>query len=323
MNIRFYFGLLYLLFAVGILHAQNEIKVKPAVTIFTDVHHGLTEGNQEFDMRIRRGYLGVQLDKGDWTAKVVFDARPWGDLETPYGALGCLKNAYVGWANGKTSVRAGIVGRNLFKYQESFWGYRYLFKSLQDEYSYSSSADFGIAFAHAFSDKFAMDLQMTKGTGYKKAVPDLPTRYTIGGSYELNENWKFRANYDFFLKNKDVENGKNQHIASFFVGYSYERFRLAAEYNRLWNKSFKSDRHQVDYSVYARFLFSNMYQVFARHDLLTSKNDWRTEDDGNMTIVGFQYQPTKRVSISPNIRIHTLKGDNTNCTMFLNFGFKL
>ena len=322
MNIRLYLGICFL-FVANVISAQSDVKVEPVVVLFTDVHQGLTEGNQDFGMRIRRAYLGAEIEKDSWSAKVVFDSRPWGGLETPYGALGCLKNAYVGWANDRTSVRAGIVGRNLFKYQEKFWGYRYLFKSLQDEYSYSSSADFGIAFAHTFSDKFAMDLQFTKGTGYKKAVPKLPARMTLGASYEPSGNLKFRANYDFFKKDNGVENGVHQHIASFFVGYVYQRLWIAAEYNRLWNKSFRTDRHQVDYSFYARFMTSRKCQLFARHDILTSKADWRTEDDGQMTIVGFHYQPHKFVSISPNVRVHTLKGNDTNCTLFLNFGFKL
>ena len=37
-----------------------------------------------------------------------------------------------------------MIGGKQFNDQEMIWGYRYLYKTLQDEYKFGSSADLGV-----------------------------------------------------------------------------------------------------------------------------------------------------------------------------------
>ena len=61
-----------------------------------------------------------------------------------------------------------MIGNKQFKYQESIWGYRYMYKTFQDENKFGSSADLGVNGEIKVTENLKINLFVLNGEGYKK-----------------------------------------------------------------------------------------------------------------------------------------------------------
>lgn len=86
----------------------------------------------------------------------------------------------LSWTPGNFTLDFGLVKTEQFSLQESFWGYRYILKSFDDEYKFGPSADMGIIGKYRFNDYISADLSFTNGEGYKKINKDNNYRYGAG-----------------------------------------------------------------------------------------------------------------------------------------------
>jgi hypothetical protein len=187
-----------------------------------------------------------------------------------------------------------------FKVQEKFWGYRYLYRSFMDEYRFGSSADLGAGIQYAPSKLLTADLVFSNGEGYKNLQFDKIYRLGAGLTLIPVKGLTLRGYYTIHTHES------KQMTASGFIGYSYDQFRIGAEYNHQFNYRFEEGKNRYGYSVYGTYLLSDKWEVFGRYDQLFSnilpeeEIPWNLAKDGSAIIAGIQFTPIKYVHLALN-----------------------
>lgn len=328
-----------MLFALVHLNAQetpSEPKGKISGKVYFNYHVDQTkDAEQKNAYELTRAYLGYNYAINDkFKATILFDAgkNSGGSAYTIF-----IKNAKLDYkADSWLTLTAGIFGTVQFKDQESFWGYRYLFKSLEDEYKFGTSADVGFMAAIKISDKLKIDLLSINGEGYQN-LQDSAGKTRFGGDlvYTPNNAWIFKVYFDT-MKGIDVDdNTKVTTInnTALFAGYRLnDRFRFAAEYNYMQNgieyKSPSNGKDLQGISFYSTYNINDKWDVFGRFDQLSSNkiegetNDWHYEEDGNIIIAGVEFKPTKGVNTSVNYRYTDFKDPLKNNASLIYFNLE-
>lgn len=294
---------------------------KPIVTIFGNYHNGLGHANKNSGFDLERSYLGYQFSvTKELSGKVVFDIGPSKVAGSDLERIAYIKNAMLTWKTGDFTLDFGLIGLEQFNIQEKFWGYRYIWKSFQDEYKFNSSADMGIIAKYKFTDWLNADVTFINGEGYKKLNKDNNFRYGAGITVTPVESVTLRAYYDMY--NGDGDNAKNQQSLALFAGYKHKKFYVGAEYNKLFNTKFQKDQHQNGFSTYASIDIFKKISLFGRYDNLSSKNEWSSDDQQRM-LMGVQYTPNKYLQISPNFQTVNPRSGRSESYVYLNIGFKI
>lgn len=294
---------------------------KPIVTIYGDYSAGLGHANDESGFNLGRCYLGYQFSVlKDLGGRVVFDVGSTKVKGADYERVAFLKNAMLSWTPGKFTFNFGLASTEQFDLQEKFWGYRYIWKSFQDEYKFNSSADLGVVAEYQFTDWLKADLSLFNGEGYKKLNMDNKYRYGVGITLTPVKPLVLRAYYDRYDGNE--EGAKTQQSMALFAGYKHKWFSLGLEYNKLWAADFVANQDQTGYSAYASVYASKKFTVFGRYDDLTSKDHY-FKGDQRRAVVGVQYEPIKQVRISPNFQTVNPADGRSSSYLFLNVEFKL
>lgn len=219
--------------------AQNvkteEPKGKGFVQIFGSFHTGFGSENDDRGFKLDRTYLGYAYDFGKGVSvKGVMDIGKSDDV-SDHERIAYIKNAMVTWKKGKLTLNGGLIPTTQFCLQETFWGYRYVKKSFQDEYKFGSSADLGISAAWLFADWITADAIIVNGEGYKKIQKKDGMNYGLGITVTPAKGFLFRL---YAGINEGCENGKKDIFSiAGFAGYHCERFRVGMEYNRQQNTS--------------------------------------------------------------------------------------
>jgi len=320
--------------------AQEKIEIpkgKVMGKVFFNYHLDATKGAQQTSaFELTRAYLGYVYKINDkFSATVVLDA---GKSSGGSDHSVFVKNAKLTYkAESWLTFSAGIIGMKQFKAQEKFWGYRYLYKSLADEYKFGTSADLGVLAAIKVNDYFKMDLLLVNGEGYKN-VQDASgnTRFGANFVYTPTENWIFKTYVDA-MKEIDIADVTKTTIitnVAVFAGYTIKsKFRIGAEYNLLKNgtsyKEASENKELKGLSFYATYILNSKWNLFGRYDQLSSNtlmgamNDWNHSKDGTTMITGLEYTPTKGVKTSVNYRFTDFEdGSNKNRSLlYMNLEF--
>lgn len=115
-------------------HAEDSNKEEPPkgkaiITIFSDIHSGFGHVNDDRGFNLDRAYLGYQYDLSkELQLKVVADFGQSKSVDD-HQRIGFVKNAQISWKREKWTLHAGLISTTQFKFQESFWGKRYVMKS--------------------------------------------------------------------------------------------------------------------------------------------------------------------------------------------------
>ena len=305
---------------------------KPHFKVFWNYNYDFTEDVTKVSaFELSRVYLGYKYSFNEkFSAKITYDIgkNSAGSSHTAF-----LKIAQLDWkVNSKFKLSMGMIGGKQFNDQEKIWGYRYLYKTLQDEYKFGSSADLGANAEMKISDKLTSNVFIVNGEGYKNVQDeDGNQRFGTNLIYRLSKNITTKFYYDTHavLDSKAINN------IGFFVGYKSEKFRFGAEYNEMQNgetyKTASENHNLTGLSFYGSYLLNEKFEVFIRYDKLTSNqvdgsvNDWNYENDGNLSMVGIEYKAVKGVKFSLNSRSFNYKDSNITDSSFvyLNAEFKL
>ena len=281
---------------------KSEFKLtgKPIVTLFANYSAGLGSANKVSGFNLDRAYLGYAFRvHPNIGGRVIFDIASSKVSGSDLERIAFLKNAFLSWTPGKFSMDAGLVKTELFALQESFWGYRYIWKSFMDEYKYGSSADMGIILRYKFTDWVRADFTVSNGEGHKRLNKDNKYRFDIGLTFNPIKEITIRTSYANYQST--IEGGKSQETLALFVGYKHKWFSIGAEYNKLWNSDFIDKQDKTGYSIYGHAKFDSKFSAFTRFDKLTSRDHYFSGDQ-NRFIIGVQYQPIKFLKISPNFQ---------------------
>ena len=170
---------------MGIFHtirAQNT-DTGEILKVFSNFHIGLTEDDRSTAFAVDRVYLGYKHDIDDqFTAEVKLDIGSPDDL-SQYSLIkryAYFKNAAFTFHRNKIKAWFGLFDMQQFKVQEDFWGYRYIYKSFQDDYKFGPSADIGAGAAYSFNDYIEADLVVSNGEGYKNLQTDNSYKTGVG-----------------------------------------------------------------------------------------------------------------------------------------------
>ena len=302
---------------------SEEPQGKAIVQVFGNFHTGFGAENDDRGFELERSYLGYEYKLGNGlSVKGVMDIGKSSDV-SDYQRIAYIKNAMVSWKTGNLSLYGGLISTTQFNFQEKFWGYRYIMKSFQDQYKFGNSADLGISATYQFANWISADAIIVNGEGYKKLQKNDGLNYGLGVTLTPVKGLQIRL---YGGLNESGEDGKKD-IANLaaFVGYKHEKFTIGAEYNQMWNASFKDDAGQNGYSIFASAKLSQVTNLYARFDNLYSQNDWNISKDESAAILGAQFKVGKYVKIAPNFRMSMPKADgaNNSYTAYVNcyFGF--
>ena len=285
----------------------EEPEGKAIVQVFGNFHTGFGTDNDDRGFELERSYLGYEYKLGNGlSVKGVMDIGKSSDVND-YQRIAYIKNAMVSWKRGNLTLNGGLISTTQFNFQEKFWGYRYIMKSFQDEYKFGNSADLGLSVAYRFADWVSADAIIVNGEGYKKIQKVDGLNYGLGVTLTPVKGFQIRV---YGGLNESGEEGKKD-IANLaaFIGYKHKRFALGAEYNQMWNASYKDGADQNGYSVFASVKLSRIADIYARFDDLYSKNDWNIAKDEQAAILGAQFKLGKYVKIAPNFRLTVPKAD--------------
>ncbi len=285
----------------------EEPKGKAIVQVFGNFHTGFGAENDDRGFELERSYLGYEYKLGKGlSVKGVMDIGKSSDV-SDYQRIAYIKHAMITWETGHLVLNSGLISTTQFKFQEQFWGYRYIMKSFQDEYKFGSSADLGISVAYKFADWISADAIIVNGEGYKKIQMKDGLNYGLGVTLTPVKGFQIRL---YGGLNESGEKGEKAitNMAA-FMGYKHEKFTIGAEYNYQMNASHKEDADQNGYSVFASVNLPKNVSLYARFDDLYSKNDWNIAKDEPGAILGTQFKLGKYVKIAPNFRMAMPKAD--------------
>ena len=285
-------------------------KGKAIVQVFTNFHSGfgLDNNNRGFDLD--RSYLGYQYDLGKGlSVKGVMDIGKSSDV-SDYQRIAYIKNAQLTWKTGDLTINGGLISTTQFNMVEKFWGYRYIYKSFQDQYKFGSSADLGLSVAWKANEWLTADVIAVNGEGYKKVQVEDGLLYGIGATVTPIKGLSVRLYAG--LNEQPAEGKKDVMNYSAFAGYKGNGFSLGAEYNMMVNASGIEDHDQNGFSVYGTVKATKNTEIFVRFDDLSSKDDWNKSSDESTLLVGAQWKLGKYVKIAPNFRMTMPKADGAD-----------
>ena len=325
------FTILVIFFSLNI-YTQDTNKGDIFSTIFWNYNTDLSSGSSKKNsFEVKRVYLGYKFKIDDKiSAKVTFDIGK-NSAGSDYTAF--LKTAQIDWSlkdNFKLSF--GMIGNKQFKYQESIWGYRYLYKTFQDENKFGSSADLGVNGEIKVSENLKMNLFMLNGEGYKN-IQDDDGYMKIGGNliYEISNGLSLKLYYDSEPGNDEF----NVTNVGYFIGYDKNKTRVGLEYNKINNaKSYNSpslDNNLSGFSGYISQNFSENSSLFFRYDSLESNivsgssEPWNSGKDGKLMILGFEHVVTKGFKLNLNYRNYNYTDNSINnkSMVFINAEIKI
>lgn len=322
--------LILILFLSTSMHAQTSspqdtLSFKPTGTViakgFLDYSMGLGNAEHVRGFNIGRAFLGYNYKfTPTWQAQLVLDGASY---QSPISGTDAntvnmyVRNAFVNWRDNGFNINFGLLGLLEYNLQETYWGHRYVEKSYQDLNNMGPSVDLGITAEYAFNPMFSVDVSFTNGQGIRKIQKSTSARYALGITAKPIKGLVLRAYGDIYNESEDLRdklpegvtgvNFKDKYITALFVGYQNKKVSLGAEYNHLYNLGFIEKKDYHGFSFYSSVKLSPKYGIYGRYDLTESSqadnypNSWN-KLDGQLMILGFEYQPAKQLKISPNIR---------------------
>ena len=329
-KIKFILTIFIIFIGFEIYSQQNKGKV--STRVYWNFNKDFTkDAPRKNAFEIKRAYFGYEYRINDnISSKVTFDVGK-NSSGSDYTAF--LKIAQLDWKiknNLKLSI--GMIGNKQFKFQESIWGYRYMYKTFQDENKFGSSADLGVNAEIKLSDKINLNLFALNGEGYKN-VQDDNGFIKIGGNliYEFDNGFSAKIYYD---SQPSIENF-NLVNTGYFIGYEKEKTRIGLEYNEMLNgKTYKDpskDHSLSGFSGYISQTLSKNSSVFFRYDSLGSNilsgslDAWNSGKDGNLMILGFEHVVTKGFKLNLNYRNYNYNDTSINnkSMVFINAEIKI
>lgn len=313
-------------FLIENIYSQQE--GEGILKIYSNFYKGLNKDDESTAFEIKRVYLGYKGDINEnFSAEAKLDIGSPED-QSEYSLVrryAYFKTAYLKYHTNNLSLYFGLFGMLQFEKQEKFWGYRYIYKSFMDQNKYGPSADIGIGAKYHFNDFIEADIVISNGEGYKNLQEDNNYKTAIGLNITPFPNAIIRVYYDL-IKKEDF-----QSVLSGFFAYTNKQYRFGAEWNKLYNKSYKTNQNLNGYSIYGTYNLNEKWALFGRYDYLSSNIleketvPWNIYKDGSSIISGIEYSPVKNVNCALNYQDWISRAANGayKSYIYFNLEFKL
>lgn len=280
-------------------------KGKAIVQVFGNFHSGFGGGKDDRGFELDRTYLGYEYNLGKGlSVKAIMDM---GAKTDEYDRVAFIKNTQVTWKKRGWTLSGGLISTTQFNMVEKFWGYRYLYKSFQDQYKFGSSADLGISVAYEPARWVSLDAMIVNGEGYKKIQYKDGLLYGLGATFTPVTGLTLRA-YAGINEQPDVKSVINY---ATFIGYKHKWFSLGAEHSYMQNYKGISNQDKNGFSIYGTGIINKWVEVLVRYDDLSSKDDWSLDEDERILLAGVQFKLGQYVKFAPNFRMTVPKTNNS------------
>ena len=325
-----------ILFITVITLKAQEKEFKPSgkvhFKVYWNYHTDLSSNASKTSaFEIKRSYFGYKYAfSKNISTKITMDvgSNSGGSSYTFF-----LKAAQLDWkvASG-VKLSMGLIGLKQFNDQEKFWGYRYIFKSLQDEHGFGSSAALGVNAEFSLAKNLKANFLIINGEGYKK-IQDADGKQKIGGSLVFTPVEGLTTK--IYVDSQPAIDSDNITTMALFAGYKSKSWRLGVEYNKQNNgtkyASPAQDKDMDGFSIYSTYVISKKVEIFGRYDQLGSNTlpgeteNWNVNKDGSQIITGIHFKPVKGLSLALNYQGYTFDNAalDTSSKVFINAEFKL
>ena len=279
-------------------------------------------------VQLRRIYFAYSYDiSSKFTSLFRLEADQTLNSNTAGGKIGVMvKDASLTWKNifEGSDLIFGLQSTPAFDISESFWGHRFLEKTIMDLRGIVPSRDLAIALKGklSISGDFKYWVMLGDGSGNAPEA-DKYKRYYVNLQYLPSKNFTVTAYAD--LKSKAAINdpnslskppatlSNNELTYALFVGYDEkENFGLGAEgfmrttQNGLIKGTVVNDLTGLGFTLYGSYYFSKEVSTTARYDYYDPNTNSNYKGDSrNYFIFALNYQPDPNITISPNVLIET------------------
>ncbi|MBI9068248.1 MAG: porin [Salinivirgaceae bacterium] len=272
-------------------------------TIFANFHSELSNTEGEKGFEVKRAYLGYKIKIDEhFSGNIKLDIGSPDDV-SEYSLkkrFAYFKNAYLQYEYQNLKVQFGIANCKQFNVQEKFWGYRYVYKSFQDQNKFGPSADIGLFAGYKVNDILSIDAAYTNGEGYSTTQADNDFKASFGLTTTPIKQVTIRLYYDSFTSSEF-----KQSTVSSFIGIKHSILSVGGEYSYQINNAFEKDHNIYGFSVFGTVNPIEKIKIFARYDQVYSNiivNDipWNLANNGSSIISGVEYSPISKVNLSIN-----------------------
>jgi hypothetical protein len=288
-------------FLTNIRSQSASTESKPIAEIFADFHVNLNDTTKTTGFGVNRAYLGYNYiaDK-NFSAIIMVNLGMPDDVVagTVRRRYAYFREASIIWSNEKLRMAFGLTETKLFKFQQRFWGKRYLANTYQSLNGYGYVADLGFALDYKFSDIISGDITAMNGEGYLEIQHDNGVRTSIGLTITPVPNFAVRV-YGDIEKKPDLE----QITGIIFTGYKNKLLYIGVEASLRTNLDEVLGHHAWGASATGGINFTRNDEVFVRYDYSTSvtpegeADPWNYLKDGTFAIIGVQH------TFTPNIKL--------------------
>jgi hypothetical protein len=285
------------------LNSQSvEIQGKPIAEIFTDFHYTFGDTANTTGFGINRAYLGYNfLPSGNFSSTLIVNIGSPEDLAegSKSRRYAFLREASVTYSNEKLEISFGIANTRIFRFQQRFWGKRYIATEYQALNGYGSVADLGIVMDYIVNDKITVDFSLMNGQGYSNLQLDSHLKSSYGITVTPVSNLSIRL-YGDIMKPFDIW----QTTLIAFAGFKNEKFSIGAEASYKSNIDLTEGHHVWGLSATGAVSIAENTEIFARYDYSTSvkvpgeESRWNYLLDRSFVIYGIQYTFNKYVRIA-------------------------
>lgn len=282
----------------------TKITGKPLFLIYSNFHQGISEAANESNFDVKRAYLGYDFNLNNGFKGFIKIDIGTPDDNSQYSLIrrdAYLRNVGMSYSLDNFLLSFGIVDNQQHKTQEKFWGKRYLFKSIIDEYSFLSSTDLGFNFKYKFNKKLSIEGGMMNGEYLNLQNGFLKYVYNIGIDYSPIDQIKLKLHSSYTGKINDII------TSGLFIGVKpIPNLRLGAEI--VSHTEFKDTDifWEYAYNAFAVYDLNKKINIFARYDVLSSNipNGYSTPynlaNNGTAIIGGVEYILNSNVRASLN-----------------------
>ena len=285
-----------------VINSQTVVPESKAIAeIFTDFHVNLNDTSKTTGFGVNRAYLGYNyIAENNFSAKLIVNLGSPDDLAngTVRRRYAYFREASIIWSNEKLRMALGLTDTKIFKYQQSFWGKRYLAYTYQALNGYGYVADLGFTLDYKFNQIFSGDITVMNGDGYLELQMDNGVKSSAGLTITPTEYLAFRLYGDY-----EQKPGIEEVTGIIFVGFKNQLLSIGAEGSLKTNLDGVSGHHAWGISATGGINFTKKDEIFIRFDYSTSvipegeTEPWNELRDGTFTIFGVQH------TFTPNIKL--------------------
>jgi hypothetical protein len=321
--------LIVFIYTLTLKSQEPEIKGKPIVEIFTDLHYNLNPDTlSTTGFSLNRAYFGYDftLDKNFSSSLIIDIGNP---LDLGIGSksrrYAHFREASVRYTGDKITLTFGITGTRIFSYQQKFWGKRYVANTYQSINGYGFVADLGVVADYKINDIISLDVSLMNGEGYSTLQLDNSLKGSLGVTITPSRFLAIRFYSDLMKKDEVFQN-----TLVGFIGFKSELFYIGGEASYKSNLDLTDGHHAWGISSTAGLMISEKNEIFARYDYSTSVTvrgeyiGWNYSKDGNFLIGGIQHTFNKYIQAAINYQTFHFFDytKNTSDYIFLNVHVK-